>query len=262
MSGLDVDVVAWAAAVVGAGGTVSDARKALLNTMVAGLKNDGVWSKLDRLWIFAAENSTSALRDFVARSAATLTGAPTFTADRGYVGQDATNPTIYIDSQYNPTTDATTFASNSCHISAWSRTNTASVNGGSLNGLADNAGNNATGITVTFTDGNVYGRINDATASGSQGVPGTRIGHWVVNRSGASATQVYQSGALFSSPNATSGSFPNSTIIILANVLVGNAFFHGTPNQVSATSMGGSLTSTDATNFYNRLQTYMTAVGA
>ena len=34
-----------------------------------------------------------------------------------------------------------------------------------------------------------------------------------------------------------------------------------TTHQVAATSIGSSLNSTEATAFYNRLRTYMTAVG-
>ena len=52
---------------------------------------DGVWAKLDQIWIFAAENAKSALIDLKGLATATSTGgiAPSFTADRGYTGNAA-----------------------------------------------------------------------------------------------------------------------------------------------------------------------------
>jgi hypothetical protein len=47
-----------------------------------------------------------------------------------------------------------------------------------------------TNIYTTYTDGNVYGRINDDPASGSQGTPASIAGHWIANRSGPSASGI------------------------------------------------------------------------
>ena len=49
----DAAATAWKNQVVTNGGTVSAGRLALVSTMIAGLKADGVWTLLDRLWIFA-----------------------------------------------------------------------------------------------------------------------------------------------------------------------------------------------------------------
>jgi hypothetical protein len=256
----DVATQVWTQTVLRNGGSVSPTRQGAVDTLIKGLKADGVWSKLDRLWLLAAENSQAALTDLVGLTLATAVGSPTFTTDRGYTGTDATLATNYIDSGFNPTAGVT-FTQNSAHISAWCVGNVASVNGGMLLGNdADAAGANANNILDTFTDGNVYARINDNASSGSQGAPASRQGHWIANRSGASASQLYNNGANFSSPNATSGAPTNSNMYILSE----NDFTtsrYGTPNQVAMASMGGSLSSTDASNFYSRLRTYMTAVG-
>jgi hypothetical protein len=58
---LDQATIDWIAAVVTAGGTVSTPRGIVVNTFILGLMTDGIWSKLDRLWLLAAENSQSAL---------------------------------------------------------------------------------------------------------------------------------------------------------------------------------------------------------
>ena len=62
---------------------VSSTRRTLVDALIRGLKTDGVWSKLDRLWLFAAENATSALVDVKEGRLATAVSSPTFTTDRG-----------------------------------------------------------------------------------------------------------------------------------------------------------------------------------
>jgi hypothetical protein len=257
---LDPATIAWAAQVVTNGGTVSAGRKTTVNNLITGLKSDGVWTKLDRLWILAAENTQSALTDMVAGSLAVAHGSPTFTTDRGYTGVDGSN-TVYLDTNYNPTINATNFTTNAAHASAWSVTNTAVASGGAMFGFVNGTANNQITILDTYTDGNIYARIVDATGSGSQGAPGTRAGHWIINRSGASATQLYQNGSLFSSPNAGSGALENGNIYILTYNQAGTAASIGTPQQIACHSLGGNLSSTNASNFYTRLRTYMTAVG-
>lgn len=48
--GTDADVAAYFAAMTS---TPSDPRKALLSTLITGLKSDGVWAKLDALYILS-----------------------------------------------------------------------------------------------------------------------------------------------------------------------------------------------------------------
>ena len=50
------------------------AGKKLVNDLIVGLKTDGVWTKLDRLWIFAAENAKSSIIDMVGLASSTPTG--------------------------------------------------------------------------------------------------------------------------------------------------------------------------------------------
>jgi hypothetical protein len=249
--GTDADTTAWVAAVVGNGGTVSGGRQTLVNSLIVGLKADGVWSKLDRLWLTAAEDTVSALTDLVATSLATAINSPTFTVDRGYEGEDAAVPTKYINSNYTP---GTNYSLNSAHFSTWCVTNIAQTQSGSAMG----SGASGTNLYLTFTDGNIYARISDSPESGSQGAPPSLAGHVVVNRSGASASEVYRNGSLFSSPNASAGSVATTDFALLClNVTPAG----GNSNQFAAFTMGGSLTAAEAGDFYSHLRTYMTAVG-
>jgi hypothetical protein len=258
IAGVDPATTAWVNQVVTNGGTVSAGRKTVVDTMIKGMKSDGVWTELDRLWIFAAENTQSALTDMVALALATANGAPTFTTDRGYTGVNA-SATVYIASGFNPTTGSPHFVQNSAHVSTWVVTYTAATGSGGtcmgsfLSGFAD------TELDVTFGDGKLYSNINDPSTSVGLTAPTTKTGHWIANRSGASASQSYQNGANFASPNTTSVAPGNRVFNILAMQIATPT--QGTPNQLGMASFGGSLSSTDVTNFYNRLRTYMTAVG-
>ena len=59
----NTETTGWIGKVYELGGTVSSTRRTLVDALISGLKSDGVWPKLDRLWLFAAENATSALVD-------------------------------------------------------------------------------------------------------------------------------------------------------------------------------------------------------
>ena len=261
VSGPDPSTLAWVSAVNNVGGTVSATRQAQVDTLIKNLKSAGIWTGLDRMWIYAAENAQQAQVDLVNLRSHTLNGAPAFSANRGYTGVDGSN-TVFIDTGYNPTTSAVNFTQNAAHISLWTVTNLAAVTGGFGIGQGDGALTVfQSSIVDTFNDGNLYLRINDAPPSGSQGVPGTRTGHWLINRSAAAATQGYQNGASFSNPNATSGAPLNFNFFVLDTNQGGSAGNFGTPNQLAMVSIGGNLSATQVANFFAALRYYMTQVG-
>lgn len=249
---------AFLARTSGLDATHTNAYKALINGLVA----DGVFSKLDFLYTLGTQDSTNALLNLCSTSFnAVVVGSPTFTADRGFLGVDA-SATVYLDSQFNPSTAGGSFATNSAHISAWSNTNAASsASGGTIIGNSTSSGNsNSSSILPKYSDGNAYFRINDGTSSAGF-VNANSTGQYIANRSGASATQGYRNASLVGSPNAAAGTLANKTIgILVDNDTVSGPFFGGA-FEIAAASAGGSLSSTDVTNFYNRLRTFGTTLG-
>jgi hypothetical protein len=239
----DPDVGKWISEVYRQGGTVSGGRASQVQDLVTGLKSDGVWTKLDRLWLFAAENSGSALVDLVARALAVATGSPTFTTDRGYTGASAKFLTLDIV----PFSWSGLYTLNDAHYSAWQVTSP-----GASQGLLMGTGGSGVQLYTPYVgDSNLYARINDSPDSGAQGTLSTPNGHFVANRTGASLSAAFQNGALFSTINASSGSLNNNIFTVLTD----------TTSQVAMASIGGGLTSTNIANFYSRLRTYMSAVG-
>ena len=87
---------------------------------------------------------------------------------------------------------------------------------------------------------------------------GVNNGFYLGNRSGASAAQTYVNGSDIGLTAVNSTALSDRSMAILgsnAATRVGGGY------QISAASIGGSLTSGQVTSFYNRLRTYMTAVG-
>jgi hypothetical protein len=252
----EAETLAWESAVVGDGGSVSAGRLSLVNTLIAGLKTDGIWTKLDRLWLFAAENSQSALRDLVAASAATAVNSPTFAADDGFTGDGATS---YVDTNYNPTVSGTNYVLDSAHIGVWNNTVdttdtscTVGAVGGSFNEIFIVYGNEGNKTAITINNGGPTFTLTTVVE--------VSTGFWQANRSGASATQIYRNGASVGSGTVASSQLCNAEFYACA---LNN---DGTPalfsvNQVAAASFGGSLNTTESDALYDRLQTYMTAVG-
>jgi type V secretory pathway adhesin AidA len=230
----DPATTAWINAVVAAGGSVSTGRKTVVDNLIVGLKADSIWTKLDRLWIFAAENSQSALVDLVANSSATPSSSPTFTPDRSY----SCNGTAIVNTGFIPSTNGVQFTLNTAHVSAWSLTSATSgqftVNSGQTN------------MFLRYSDGNWYVRINNN--AGGAGANSDGSGFHLGIRASPSSVLGYRNGSLL----VNTGDGPVSLDSAQLSVM---------DRDISAVSVGGSMSSTDATNFYNRMRTYMTAVG-
>jgi len=247
----DADLAAWVAAVVVAGGSVSAGRKTLVGTLIAGLKTDGLWTKLDRLWLHAGENSQSALVDLVARELASATAAPTFTTDRGYTFNGTSNS---LQTAYNPGVTAPAhFALNSAMIASYDR-DIGIVGGaqcmfGCFNtSTVEIRGNSATDFEL---------QINAGTRQTIAGV--YTIGFWTSSRTGSTTTNSFKNGSAIS-PTGTDVSTSLPGHVMTIGALNGTTDF--CDHQIAASIAGAGITSTDAGNLSSRINTYMTAIGA
>lgn len=246
----------WVAGVVSAGGTVSAGRRIDVNTLIAGLKGDGVWAKLDRLWLFAAENTQSALLDLIARDTATPVNSPTFTADDGYTFNGSNN---HIDTTFNPTSDATNYLQDSASAAIWCKTRDASVNNAPLYG----AYTTGTDQSVIMYSTNAWWECTSHNASSHAttsfaGGPG--FIQW--SRSSSTAVAVFGNGGSKDTySSSTTSGIPNCNLYIGARNNNGGAGDLRGAHEVSAAVFGGYLTDAEVLSLYNRMRTYMTAVG-
>lgn len=253
-SSFDSNAIAWRAAVVAAGGSVSDARLSLVSTLIAGLKTDSLWTKIDNLFLFAAENSQSALIDIKSLRQATSTA--TFTANQGYAGNGSTT---FVDTTYNPSTMASSYLLNSAHVMVYDRTartdNAAVMSAGGFDG---------TNYAVIFPRYITLsgGVLNDATGTNAVS-PANASGIWIFSRTSSVQSDMYRAGSNVA-PGAgtdTSAAVPNISLYVGGRNASGSLAL-ATTDQHGAFGAGAGLNSTEAGNYNTRLQTYMTAVGA
>ncbi len=241
---LDVSTLAWIAAVAADGATVSTARQILVNNLIVGLKVDGVFAKLDRLWLFAGENTVSALTDIVATQLATANGEPAFVIDDGYTGNGSTT---FIDSNFNASTaPGPDFTLNSGSLFGWNNT----LGGGGGGGMV---GTPTAGLNYIHPDsgGNIlYGLQGITGTIGASGGTGLNLvtidaSNLFIDVNGANVTSTPNTGASVANEDFTAGR--------------ANGGFSS--RQISCFGFGGLLSPANRVAIYTRLRTYMTSIG-
>lgn len=251
LSGEDPATSFWADSVISAGGSVGSTRRTVVNDFIAGLKSDSLWTKFDRLYLLAAENTQSALTDLITGTHATLmTPNPSFEIDRGYTGTGANG---YINTGFYQSAGSPKATQNDTHISMWSNTSPLPTSTTGEYFGSDPSGG-GTYWLYTTGDQKFTFRVNDngaPTALASDFA--SHLGLFISSRSVSTERKLYQDGVLKYTTGATSQAVPN---------VVHGIIYSGFAHQVSAWSIGSNLNGgSDAANFYSRLATYMTAVG-
>lgn len=232
-------------------------RNALYCTLIDGIVADGVWTKLDKLEIWAADIQGNALVNLKSSSfsPSTLTGTVSFSADHGFTG-NAGN--FFLDTGFNPNTAGGNYTQDSASWGAYVLTSRAATANKSNFG-ADNSGafTRVANLNVFDTGGGgtVSTFTNNATAS-SSAAPGTSQGSWGVSRTGATAGSITRNGAQVTTFVTASVGLPTANFYFFA-VNIGGTF-GAVADQMAAGYIGGGLTSAEQNNLSNRINIYMT----
>jgi hypothetical protein len=235
--------------------------------LICSLITNSVWQKLDALYIFAANDSATALTNLISAGAspAVVNGTVTFSQGHGYTGDGSTG---YIDTGY--LYQAANYQQNSAMIAAYVLTNRttttssfvevgrASATSGALHEydyLAPE--NNAAGFQSV---------INSATTGPTAAGTTNSHGFWVVTRTGSTTSTAYLNGN--TTPIATSatasiapGTTNLSFLIGAGRLGVGGAITNYSTDQIAAVAIGGGLTATDQNNLSSAINTFMTSRG-
>ncbi|MFG1429160.1 hypothetical protein [Roseixanthobacter glucoisosaccharinicivorans] len=249
-SGGALSLDAGAAAVIARmSASPSFARKTAINTLVRALKAAGVWQRLDVLHIMAAHDAQAARLNWISSSYdLTATNSPTFTVDRGYQGDGATN--FLTATGYDPSAGGRLLTLNSATLGAWVETADVTTSTGGILVFT------STGRLQRRLNGTQYQcRVNDAT---SANIPvGAFTGSTGLNRSAAGAREFYQAGVQTLTDTVASGTVSNR-LDYLAAGLPASAYSDA---RLAAGWAGGSLTSAQQTALHAALRAYMTSVG-
>lgn len=228
-------------------------RKQAVDRVIRRLKLAGIWNKLDALYLFAAHNQTDAkinLKDPGTYNC-TEVGTLTFTTDRGFTGNGSTGN---LQTGFTPSTAGSPkYVQDSAHLAAWAgldiqeTTRIAGVVTGSTH---------VSQLIPRTLGGNLSGLINQLSG-------GTAVSFTVadaraficVNRSGATAHQLYRNGVSVDTDTQASSGVPTTQIAFLRGL---GSFSN---NRIAAGCFGESLSSSLQTELYNTLLEYMTEVG-
>lgn len=227
----------------------SPANQALYASVIDGLVIDSVWPFLDHLCIYAAVDAATSLINLKsANYQSTLWivgGDPTFVAYRGWTGVGINEN---VNSNFNPVTAvAANFVQNNGMGGAWNLT---SGPGGNQSLIKGETGSNNIFIAPRSA-GNVQ-TWGANPISGTDTLAGvTDASGWLtVQRTGPTASELGHNGVQVAT--SSKASLMESD----------NTHFTCGPWQTAAVCIGASLTAGQQVALYNRLQTYLHAVGA
>lgn len=228
----------------------SSTERSLVNTLVKGLKTDGIWIKLDRLSLLAAETAQAArlcLRN--PTKSVVATNLPAFTANRGYMG-DATSAFLDLGEPF--AFAGANFVLDSASIFYVCNLGSATVG---LQGHIGSTGALRAGISARNNAGNNTFAIGDSTASAYAGT-GARTGFRCASRVESTTKRIYNADGLVTSLAVT------STSVSATNGCALRSTASYSDDRLAVLGSGGGLTAAEIANLNTRLNTYLTAKGA
>jgi hypothetical protein len=223
----------------------SSERRHAINTLVAALKKNNLWTKLDGLYLFAAHTQQAATLNWCRNAANFTANAPIFTADVGFTGDGVA---------------ASLTNTNSDTINTKALDQTASVWVSKVPVVPSKPV-----ITWSGWDWVFYSASSGTQMQCKQGsalwtqAASSRTGLFSCTRTGASAAAVYRDGAKLATETRAYNSaltfLPTAPIRVLFD---GNAGYSS--DTVSALSYGAAMTDLESARFYNAVNDYMVAV--
>jgi hypothetical protein len=232
----------------------SGARAAVIDAAIVSLKNAGVWTKLDVLWLLAAHDSQAGLLNWVSPSTLALTAqnAPTFATDKGYTGDGISS---YLSSGFTPGFNSAQAIQDDNHLGIWVLTSVGAT-------TQTDIGNDKYSIVPRTSTATVINVRDSSTTANSNTVPsGNSIGHTLANRTGGAGYDVYKNASnLVTATQASVAPGNTGGFAVLARNAAGTPAGFST-RQVAAAHAGKSLTAQNITDLYSALSTFLTALG-
>ena len=240
------DAQAWFTAAVANGGNPATADLAVVAVFIQGLKDDGIWNRIDRIGCYAGRDlATDCINIRAPKKFKGVATAPppTKTPYRSITGQGANSA---IDEGYNPATQAISFTLNNAGYSLFCLTNAQSN--------TPELGHANARLTNRNTSNQPGGfHVNDATNDTTSGILDS-TGLWMGQRQSATDKRLWHNGAQviqFARP---------ATSITSANVFVcGSSSGGGNTKEIAFTAWHDGLAGFEQA-FYNRVVAFLTAL--
>lgn len=242
-----------ASSLIGAMTTPPNAvRQGIINTCIVQLKAAGLWTKLDALYMMAANADQSGRLNWKNPGTWTLaaSGTVTFTADQGFKGDGVSG--FLSATGYNPSTAGGNLSLNSATVGHYLRI------AGTVGSGFDYHMTGGTTRLQTAAGVNAYTvRLNDATSLSSGAGP-YGVGHWSARRSDASSKTIWKNGASVAGPDSS----VSTTVGTGLNLGASNAGSNASDAQFSFAYTAGSLSDSEMLSLDTILRAYLSSVGA
>jgi hypothetical protein len=244
------------------------ADKQAYDALITGLVNDGLWSKLDLLYVWAAVDRTTALLNLKSASNPCAEhGTVNFTAYQGYTGDTST---FYLDTGFNPSAGGHQWAATSASMGAYILNDRESSGNANIIGWDnDGDGQQVTRIVPYNFTGLLLG-MNGAGGGNFPPIGGgitSAQGFWGTTLTSPQVIEAFVWGTINSMAGSQgTDSTGSSPALATSNVTFfayrsGGTQIQFSPDQGAAAFIGSYLTGTEMLAMARRLNTYMAAYG-
>jgi hypothetical protein len=227
-----------------------------INTLVEGMKTDGIWTKMKAIYPFVG--GTASTHKWNLKDPRDLDAAFRLVFNGGWThsstGATPNGTNGYADTKFNANTNQTV---NNFALSVYLRTANTNI-------LVDmGSANSPTFLPLTSIEGSAIGRSQycwDFPTSKVDIATADSRGMWGVSRTGATTWQSFQRNAAVAKTTTTAQTtLPNLNIYIAAGNFsnVASAFSN---RQVSFAQLSDGLTNTEFNNLYTRVQAFQTSL--
>lgn len=229
---------------------------AALATFIDGLVSDGIYQKIDEMWMFAMNIEANALLGIKNVIDAQVVNSPTFTAYRGF--QTASTGAKYINLKFIPTTHGVNFNSTSSAMGCYNRTdvNENSYDMGLFNSFFDT--NKTYMMRIRSTTGSAQLRLGTFTSS-NQSISQSQ-GLIICGRPNTTQRFLSLNGASRAIAASTYNDFPNEEMYL--GRTNGDASPVYSNKEYAFAFLGGTLDDTECASLFSRLETFLDYVGA
>jgi hypothetical protein len=230
-----------------------------INTLVEGMKTDGLWTKMKAIYPFVG--GTASTHKWNLKDPRDLDAAFRLVFNGGWThsstGATPNGTNGFADTKLVPSSVLT---NNNLHLSFYSRTQNTSLNSADV--ASSNAGySNQYGIYL------YYNALNEKVfVAGSYPTHSARInntdtlGLMIGSRTSTTSAKLFMDGSLLNTNNILyTGGLSASSLYLSAQNNGGTTVEYST-KQAAFSSIGDGLTDTEAANLYTRVQAYQTAL--
>jgi hypothetical protein len=249
---IDADAAAFFARVTAAGGTLSTTEQSAILTLVADLKDYGIWTPMKAIYPMVGASAAACAQNLKSSS---FTG--TFTATGWTYASTGVTPngtSAYMSTGLIPSTDT---SQDSVSIGVYSRTNNTALVSRIEMGTGLGSSDFQSAIRWSGSLGNLS-RLNNTFGQAGY-IPTKTSGFFTISRTASNVSKKYEDGVLKETATTASVAPTAVEVTIGARNSTTSPVFHDS-KQYAFAYISDGLNDTQASNFYTAVQAFQTTL--